>query len=769
MEEPPRAFVPSDGPEQADLVVIGEAPGINEVSKGKPFVGDSGQLLDVVLDHFGVERKKVFVTNVCLCRPPGNTNPSAVAVRCCSNRLREEVLARRPKQIICLGNYASRAILGTDAGVTALRLGAPKTSETYPDTEIISTYHPAACLRNPFNFPDLVTDCAKLFAPTMPDWQRPEFEVIDDGQEAKRFLANLLISNTNPIAVDIEASGTEKDGGGFEHPDKYTLIAVGICSEGTFATVLGEEALRNPDVLHLLGKLIEQKQIICHNGKFDLQALLKYGDGRLWFDTMMASYAMDERRGVHGLEYQAVERLGSPAWKHVIARYLGGSKEFGVVPRPILYQYNALDVANTYRLYEWFTANLPADLRKLHDHLVEVSYVMQYVERNGVAVDIPYLDELTFMYEDRVEELLFKLRSMCGESWYNPNSHQQVQRVFDAMSGRHVRDSRADTIEQLRENAARIGNRTLYDFCTAHLQFKKEVKSYGTYVKGTRKRLIGGRVYPSYLLHGTTNGRSSCRNPNLQNVTRGDVLRKLFVPGSDQTTFMQADYRQAELRVICTLARDAYLRGVFFDRHRNLHEEVGRIYYGPGFTKHDKERYIRTKAIVFGLSYGREAFSIAMEHGMSLDEAKAQVAAFFERIPGVVAWREQVREQIFGLEDLISPFGQHRRFSLITARNKKDVLREAWSFLPQNIVSHLTFAGAVDLVKRDPRFRDMIRINVHDAWVIEVDKKDLEEAIPFVARTMEEAAVDRFTDYVPFPVDISVGPNWGSMAELVVD
>ena len=110
-------FVPSDGPEHADVILVGEAPGLNETRTGKPFTGKSGQLLNMLLQHSGLEREEVFITNVCLCRPRSNANPPKQAIRSCKDRLDSEIVNREPKTIVSLGNFASRAILGTSTGI----------------------------------------------------------------------------------------------------------------------------------------------------------------------------------------------------------------------------------------------------------------------------------------------------------------------------------------------------------------------------------------------------------------------------------------------------------------------------------------------------------------------------------------------------------------------------------------------------------------------------------------------------------------------------
>src|SRR5690606_8933307 len=120
----------------------------------------------------------------------------------------------------------------------------------------------------------------------------------------------------------------------------------------------------------------------------------------------------------------------------------------------------------------------------------------------------------------------------------------------------------------------------LMSFCTAMLRHRREAKLYGTYVKGIRKRTYKGRVFPNFLVHGTTTGRLACRNPNLQNIPRESTIRKQFVPSRPENVFVSVDYSQAELRVLAWLAQDEYLRAIFNDPTRDLFNELRPVLYG---------------------------------------------------------------------------------------------------------------------------------------------------------------------------------------------
>lgn len=766
-------FVPSDGPEQADLVFVGEAPGRNEASEGKPFIGAAGKLLDQLLPTTGRRRNEVFITNVCLCRPKDNSNPPTAAVGACHNRLVTEIESRSPRVVVTLGNFASRSILDSQEGITKLRVGPPKSTEVLGgDVRVIPTFHPAASLYNHATFPDIVTDFGKI-KPALEgrisvsgNWSPPDIRIFDDIHSADAALTELLNqTRLSEISIDIEV-GVEKDTD-LGRPDKYDRLCVGISHRANTAFVLGRDPMQNRRILDKLGLVLDHKRIIAQNGKFDLAGLYDLNPegalNALTFDTMLAHYCLDERRGTHSLDQLAIERLGSPDWKAEFRKHVPG-KNFAEAPPELLYKYNAYDASNTFLLKTDLEEELATqpELVRLHAFLVRTSPTLMRMEMNGVRIDLDYNKEVGEELQEQMAGYLDDLRQITEDKGYNPNSWQQVQKALKEQFNKRVKNTRKETIAALAELAAKKGDRVLYDFCQSHAAFKKGSKSYGTYIKGIRRRALEygpeGRVFPDFLLHGTVTGRLSSRNPNLQNITRGDRLRRQFIPSTPDHVFIQADYGQAELRVVCWLARDAYLREVLSDSSRDIHSEVAERFYGKGFTK---EQRVLAKAVVFGLLYGREAYSLAMEHKISTREAQTYINAFFEVIPHTVKWIEEIKETVLGGDDLVTPFGRHRRFWLITRNNQEDILKEARAFLPQSTASDFTLESANRLARLG--FWDNLRIPVHDSLLMEVHRSDAEEVARTMKQVMEETALELSEGYVPFPVDVAIGENWGEL------
>jgi uracil-DNA glycosylase family 4 len=132
-----------DGNPDADVVVVGEAPGQREDEQGLPFVGPSGKLLDRLLGEIDLRREDVYISNVVKCRPPKNRDPRPDEIEACKGYLREQLSLIDPKVVVTLGNFSAKLLLNTDTGITRLRGIAYEWWGRY----LIPTFHPAAALR----------------------------------------------------------------------------------------------------------------------------------------------------------------------------------------------------------------------------------------------------------------------------------------------------------------------------------------------------------------------------------------------------------------------------------------------------------------------------------------------------------------------------------------------------------------------------------------------------------------------------------------------
>ncbi len=133
------------GNSNADLVLVGEAPGTDEDFKGEPFIGAAGQLLTRIIQAIGLKRDDVYITNIIKCHPPGNRNPQVDEIEACKPFLVKQLKAIRPRIICALGAFATQTLLETDESISSLR----GKFYQFGEIKLMPVYHPAYLLRNP--------------------------------------------------------------------------------------------------------------------------------------------------------------------------------------------------------------------------------------------------------------------------------------------------------------------------------------------------------------------------------------------------------------------------------------------------------------------------------------------------------------------------------------------------------------------------------------------------------------------------------------------
>lgn len=149
-----KTIVFGEGNPNAELMLIGEAPGADEDDQGRPFVGRAGQLLMQMIKAINFERNQVYIANVLKCRPPGNRPPEPDEVKTCSPFLLKQIAIIKPKIILALGTFAAQTLIESKSSISFLR------NRVYelPFGRVIATYHPSFLLRSPNKKPEAWED-----------------------------------------------------------------------------------------------------------------------------------------------------------------------------------------------------------------------------------------------------------------------------------------------------------------------------------------------------------------------------------------------------------------------------------------------------------------------------------------------------------------------------------------------------------------------------------------------------------------------------------
>jgi uracil-DNA glycosylase family 4 len=789
---------PSADPGNARLAIVGEAPGNVEIARGEPFLGPSGQLLNASLTHHGVTRDEVLLTNATLCHYPQSFKKlPKEALEACNERLISEIHDSGAPTVIPMGNSAVQAVFPKDEakkGITRLRAGRPKSSSHFPGKAVVPTFHPAACLRAQEKFPRMLTDLGKAIdAKNLPDgWYEPHIFIIDDSEHGLLMLSELEWTHGQEVVFDIETSREKDISFGNIHLNR--MLCVGVGPTGTDDVyVFAEACFRSEEFRQAFKQFLLSVRVVAQNGKFDigsLRAFLGFDEFEsieLAEDTMLQSYSLFEYAGVHGLEYMGMELLGTPDWKHDIDPYLRGEDgkqpvDYANIPSHILHRYNAFDVHATRLLFAYFSRHIKArGLDDVYRFTLRVSNMLTLVEPRGIGFDVPYSQEFSDRLSGERAELERYLPTVCDPEAkskalrephkLNPDSPTQVTRYLGD-HGVVVDSTEADVLEELLGKTDTEVPLEVKGTVRTILDIRGITKLDGTFVAGMRKRVTpDGTVNPSFLVHGTTSGRLSSRNPNSQNIPRSKDVKRQFI-ATPEHILVGVDMSQAELRVLTYLSKDENLREIFNDPNRDLFVELCRMVFPLEFPPevpdsavkvHELRRLLKT--MVYGISYGRTAAGIAADPDfhMSVADAQKYMDMFTKIIPGVMEFQQNLIDEVMdetNKDVLWTPYGRRRQFFLITPQNQINIINEAKSFMPQSIASDIVLESACILTEE---YQVPIVNLVHDAIYANVLKEQADEIANLISRVMIETG-ERITEcYVRFGTDQKIGHSWADV------
>lgn len=759
------------GDPSAPVAIVGEAPGSLELALNSPFVGPSGQLLDDTLARVGILPSECFYTNALSCKPPKGTAPDPKAIRACRERCAADVSQQPRKLIIALGNTALRSLTGATATKITQVRGRAIWLDGPDSTPLLPTLHPAAILRNKADYRFFRQDlerAAEILRTGQVRQPRPTLtHVVATRHEADAALAEL--SKAHIIAADIETTGLN------QRRDRIMCIAL--------SDAVGRAFVFPDFMLAVLAPLFERESVkwVWHNGKFDTAFLQAFGfPARVDHDTMLLHYTIDEgtgpqtagereHTGLHGLKHLASVYLGADDYDAEIQPYFkeGRHEE---IPKPKLFEYNAMDADYTLQLYHALMPQVAADesLSRLYTELlIPASAMLQRVEAHGMFIDSWRLRDNRANAEAEVETFAELARveaeRACFVGDFNPSSATQVHKLIYGVLG--LRPTRKLPLNTER---ATLLSLPAHPFISALLSYRRAQKALSTSIASIEKALDSttSRIHSSYLLHGTATGRISSRQPNLQNVEKSVMIRRQFAapPGK---ILIELDYSQAELRCIAAFSKDPILTAIYRDSSRSLHREVAEMLFGA---QYDNRQYTTAKNYNFGIAYGITPEGINANFGIPVEEAREQIEVWFGRFPNVRKFLDWLRSSPERGQTLTTPFGRKRRFPYITHDNLHAVQNEACNFPIQSTASDLTLRAAIEMQPALEAYGAHIINLVHDSILLEIrdDSAAIEYAINMADGIMRAVPARVLGPEVPFATDAKVGPNWADMQEWKV-
>jgi DNA polymerase-1 len=505
-----------------------------------------------------------------------------------------------------------------------------------------------------------------------------------------------------------------------------------------------------------------------HNVKYDVEVLRGAGVNvqGVTYDSMLASFVVDPGRRSHGIDNLALEHIGVTmrTCKELVGK---GKSEipFSCVAVEEAADYCGADSATVLALRDFFAPTLAQTgmTRVLGEVEMPLVPVLVDMEWEGVRVDVPLFRKLSAELTSDLAAIEKDIASIAGED-LNINSPRQLAAVlFEKEQLPVLKKTRtgpstdADVLEQLAAMGHVLPQRIL--------DYRELQKLKSTYVDTLPASVnpVTGRIHTSYNQAGAATGRLSSNDPNLQNIPvrtpRGAAIRRGFIP-RDGWQFLIADYSQIELRLMAHLSQDpGFIEA--FRRGGDIHRQTASLIFGVPVDEVTAEMRARAKTINFATIYGQGPFALSRQLGITQEEARDFIKAYFERFKGV---RDFLDAQVRLAKDLgyVETLSGRRRY-IPEIRDKNFNIRSYGERTAQN--SPLQ-GSAADLIKiaminihralREEQLQSRLLLQVHDELVLEVPPAELDRVKSMVREHMEGAAqLD-----VPLVVDIGVGPNW---------
>ncbi|RZO35561.1 MAG: DNA polymerase I [Rhodobacteraceae bacterium] len=524
-------------------------------------------------------------------------------------------------------------------------------------------------------------------------------------------------------------------------------------------------------VLELLKPIFEDPAIIKigQNIKYDMKILSRYNiDIFPIDDTMLLSYALNGGAHNHGMDSLSSRYLDhSPI---SIKSLLGSGKSaitFDQLSIAEAVDYAAEDADITLRLWKLFKPLLhKSRVTKVYEILERpLVSVLAEMEQNGIKVDRDTLSRMSNSFAQKMAGLEDEIFKAAGRS-FNVGSPKQLGEIlFDEMEipgGKKGKTGAYATGADVLEDLIVEG----YDFPSKVLDWRQLSKLKSTYTDALQDHINvdTGRVHTSYSMAGTSTGRLSSTDPNLQNIPirteDGRRIREAFIC-DEGSVLLSLDYSQIELRILAQIADIDSLKEAFY-QGQDIHALTASQMFDVPLDKMDPMIRRQAKAINFGIIYGISGYGLARNLRIPRKEAQAFIEKYFERFPGIKDYMESTVS--FAKENgyVQTLFGRRIHTPEINTRGPQA------GFSKRAAINAPIQGTAADIIRRAMiKMPGMIKqlpakmlLQVHDELLFEVRKEAVDETISIVKDVMETASLPALEMSIPLTVDAGQGRNW---------
>jgi DNA polymerase-1 len=539
------------------------------------------------------------------------------------------------------------------------------------------------------------------------------------------------------------------------------IVGFGLASDKDSAYV--PWAPGRPDYAALEVWLASDAPKYLFDSKLQLKALRRAGlelNG-IAFDVTLAAWLIKPGAHAQDLATQVYELLG--------ARLPQAD------PNQLVPDIEAVSVATeawyVLQLADYLAERLDVGSRAVLDEIeLPLLPVLATMELTGITVSAEILGRLSKDLGDSAADLAARAYAELGRE-VNLGSPKQLQQVLFEDLGMPKTRANKTGFSTDAASLADLQEQNPHPFLDLLLQHRDATKL--KQIVETLDKAIepDHRVHTRYDQTGTSTGRISSTDPNLQNIPIktevGREIRSAFESGPEFTTLLTADYSQIEMRIMAHLSGDAGLIEAF-NSGEDLHRFVGSRIFGVDPQDVTPTMRGKVKAMSYGLAYGLSAFGLSKQLRIDTTEAKQLMSDYFERFGAVRDYLRSVVEQARedGYTETI--FGRRRPFGDLKSSNRvlRDNAERAALNAPiqgsaADILKIAMLGVAADL--REQQLASRMLLQVHDELVFEVAEGELDTVSEIVTRRMSTAADSKGLK-VPLDVQVGTGKNWDAAA-----
>lgn len=779
-----------EGPSNARIMLVGEAPGAEEDRIGLPFQGTSGYELNRMLKDAGLHRSECFLTNVARIRPPGNDISAFFSDKKCTrplepivdglHLLEQEINAVQPNVIVPLGNTPLWA-LANRTGITKWRGSILRGRH---QRKLVPTYHPAAILRQyEWRFP-AVQDLRRARRESLfPEIKDPSYDFLlrptySQALDFLRSLTDSLDRDRVRIALDLETRAGHIACLGLATDTRTAICIPFMCVERPEGYwTLDEEVGILGVVQHLLGH--PNLMLVGQNLVYDFQYIVKHWGvrPRVGMDTMLAHHVCWPALP-KALHFQA-----SIYASHYVYWKDEGKNWDSTLPEDQLWEYNCLDAVYTWECSIELEKTLTLmGLMEPCGFQHRVFDLVLDTMLRGVRVDLAARAHLDTELSETITKLEEWLSYVCNPA-PNPASPKQMAAFFyedlrippvlNRSTGRPTCDDEALTTIGKRYPILRPIVSTIADIRSLRIALTNVVRAPVDNDK---------RIRTSYNVGGTVTFRLSSSESafgsgtNLQNISEGGTgasgtplpnLRKLYIADPGYTLY-EIDLAGADLQVVAWDSGDEVLKA-WFREGLDVHLLNARDLFGLPFSEGDlrspqhaadlKRRYHTerqfTKVTTHGTDYGGKARTMAAHGGTSVAEMERFQRKWFARHPWIEAWQRRIEHEINTRRYIFNQWG-YRNF--IFGR-PEELLGEALAWVPQSTIAITINRIWERLAQNLPALQ--VLLQVHDSLVFQLPDNCHERLIHDSVVPLSRVQIP-YSDPLIIPIEVK-GParSWG--------